>query len=529
MSQPAPTQSIDGNDSPPPRLVAVIDVGSISIRMQIAEIDDQGKIRNLEAFSHAVSLGKESFRKGHIPGKTIEDCVQVLTLYRTILQEFGITNPQQIRVVATSAVRAASNRMAFVDRIYIATEFEIEPFEEAELHRAIYFAISSLLKLESRHFQGETLVIEVGGGTSEVLVLEKENVSFARTYSLGALRLRNDIHQIEATPAQARGLMEAEIRRTLKQFRINCPNANFGNHVAIGGDVRFAAQKLAEATSDQPLVAIDLPSFKEFLDQIWKITPEEIATRYHMSLPDAQTLGPALLTHYLFACETGVEQLLIANVNLRDGLLKEMAEGRTWSEAIQQQIVRSAILIGRKFQFEESHALHVSELACQIFDQLQVLHQLPERFRGILQIAAILHDIGSFVSIQSRHKHSQYLIQNSDLFGIGKSDIELISQVARYHRRAFPQPTHLTFAGLSRDRRVAVSKLAALLRLAKALDVSMSQRIRSVESRIQESSVFLLAAEVSDVSVEKLELRKSSPLFESLFGKRIVLESTEEI
>lgn len=528
MSQPTTIQANEGDSNPPPRLVAVIDVGSISIRMQIAEIDERGTIRNLEAFSHPVSLGKESFRKGHIPGKTIEDCVQVLTLYRTILQEFGITNPQQIRVVATSAVRAASNRMAFVDRIYIATEFEIEPFEEAELHRAIYFAISSLLKKESSHFQGETLVIEVGGGTSEVLVLEKENVSFARTYSLGALRLRNDIHQLEATPTQARSLMEAEIRRTLKQFRMNCPNADFRDHIAIGGDVRFAAQNLGESTSDQSLVAIDLRAFGDFLDRIWRLTPEEIATRYHMSLPDAQTLGPALLTHYLFACETGVHQLLVANVNLRDGLLKEMAEGRTWSEAIQRQIVRSAILIGRKFRFEESHALHVSGLACQFFDQLQPLHQLPDRFRGILQISAILHDIGSFVSIQSRHKHSQYLIQNSDLFGIGKSDIELISQVARYHRRAFPQPTHLTFAGLSRDRRVAVSKLASLLRLAKAMDVSLSQRIKSIESRIQESSVLLLASDVSDVSVEKLELKKSSPLFESLFGKRVFLESTEE-
>jgi len=529
MSHPPETLDIEAGSVPPPRLVAVIDIGSISIRMQIAEIDEWGKIRNLEAFSQAVSLGKESFRKGHIPGKTIEDCVQVLALYRTILREFGITDPQQIRVVATSAVRSASNRMAFVDRIYIATEFEIEPFEEAELHRAIYFAISSLLKKESQHFQGETLVIEVGGGTSEVLVLEQADVSFARTYSLGALRLRNDVHQFEATPAQARGLMEAEIRRTLKQFRISCPTQKFRNHVAIGGDVRFAAQNLVESFNQQPLVAVDLGLFKDFLDKIWKSSPEEIATRYHMSLPDAQTLAPALLTHYLFGCETGVDQLLIANINLRDGLLKEMAEGRTWSEAIQQQIVRSAILVGRKFQFEETHAMHVSELACKLFSQLQPLHQLPDRFGGFLQIAAILHDIGSFVSIQSRHKHSHYLIQNSDLFGIGKSDIEIISHVARYHRRAFPQPAHITFAGLTRDRRVAISKLASLLRLAKALDVSMSQRIQSIDCRIQESNMIILVSDVSDVSVERLEMRKSSPLFESLFGKRVLLETTDEV
>lgn len=510
-----------------PRLVAVIDIGSISIRMQVAEIQDNREIRNLEAFSQAVSLGKESFKKGIIPANTIEDCVRVLTLYREILNEFGITQSDQIRVVATSAVKSASNRMAFVDRVYISTGFEIEPFEEAELHRAIYFAISPLILQNEKIFRKETLVIEVGGGTSEALVLAGQNVSFARTYSLGTLRLRNEVGHLDASPAQIRNLMEAEIHRVVKQFQASHHHAEIQNYVAIGGDVRFAAQKLGEPLGKQPMTVIELQRFRGFLDSVWSLTPEEIATRYHMSLPDAQTLGPALLTHYLFACETGVKQLQIANINLRDGLLKEMAEGRSWTETILNQIVRSAILIGRKFNFEEAHAIHVAELSGQLFDQLRPLHQLPERYQGILKIAGILHDIGSFVNIQSRHKHSQYLIMNSDLFGIGKSDLEIVSQIARYHRRAAPQPSHTFFASLARDKRVTIAKLAAILRVAIALDISLSGRIKNLACEIREPQVVIGVRDVADVSVEKLELRKSSTLFESLFGKKILLETVD--
>ena len=117
-----------------PRLVAVIDIGASSLRMQIAEIHDDDRIVRLESFEQAVSLGKDSFIKGRIDKSTIEDCVHVLSIYRAKLDEYGISDPGQIRVIGTSGLREAANRMAFQDRIFIATGFEIEPFDEAELH-----------------------------------------------------------------------------------------------------------------------------------------------------------------------------------------------------------------------------------------------------------------------------------------------------------------------------------------------------------------------------------------------------------
>ena len=126
--------------------MAVIDIGASSVRMQIAEIRADRSVRKLEAFNQAVSLGKDSFVKRKIEKQTIEDCVHVLKIYRSKLEEYGITEASQVRVIATSGVKEAQNRLAFLDRVYIATGFDVEPFDEAELHRVTYLSVLPVLK-----------------------------------------------------------------------------------------------------------------------------------------------------------------------------------------------------------------------------------------------------------------------------------------------------------------------------------------------------------------------------------------------
>ncbi len=177
-------------NDPAERSVAVIDVGTSAVRMTIAEITGKHQVRILERLSQAISLGKDAFTKGLIQHKTIEDCVRVLRSYRHILNENQITQPEQLRVVATSAVREAQNRLAFLDRVYSATGFQIEPIDEAEINRATYLGMLPFLS-NDREFQHSTNIItEVGGGSTDLLVLQQEHVTYAHAYRLGSLRLR---------------------------------------------------------------------------------------------------------------------------------------------------------------------------------------------------------------------------------------------------------------------------------------------------------------------------------------------------
>ena len=511
-----------------PKMVAVIDIGSSSLRMQLAEIRHDGTIRNLESFSQALSLGKDSFSKGLIERSTIEDCVHVLSIYRAKLDEYGITDPDNIRVIATSGVNEASNSLAFKDRIFVATDFVIEQFDEAILHRVTYLGLQSYLQNEPEFFKKQSVVMEVGGGTTEVLLLDGHDVSFSQTYRLGALRLRKQLEVYDAPLIKSRELMEAQIGGFLEQFLHSDPKIKPQHVVSMGGDVRFAVQLLTQKPVGKELVSIDLDSLMELTNDVLARSPESLVTQYHISLPDAQTLGPGLLTHVIFAKGLGVKNILVANVNIRDGLIKEMTERHEWTDSIQKQIVRSATILGRKYNFAEEHSLHVSQIACQLFDQLQVLHQLLPRYRGLLQVAAILHEVGLFISSRARHKHSMHIISHSEFFGIGAKELQMVALLARYYRGSSPSPTHSAYFRLGRWKRVAISKLAAILRVAKALDVTRSQHIESIVCRIEPTRIELHVEQPIDLSLEQLELKQTSQLFEEIFGKPLLLTSTRD-
>jgi exopolyphosphatase/guanosine-5'-triphosphate,3'-diphosphate pyrophosphatase len=200
-----------------------------------------------------------------------------------------------------------------------------------------------------------------------------------------------------------------------------------------------------------------------------------------------------------------------------------MAVHAVWTEEFSNQIIRSAIDLGTKFDFDEPHARHVAELSKLLFAQLQAEHQLEQRYAVILYIAALLHEIGLYIGYPSHHKHSMYLIRNSELFGLARKEVLLTALVARYYRRATPQSGHEGYTTLGRDERVAVSKLAAILRLAVALDDSRSQRIQKVACEIEDGRLVVSVADVPDLSLEQLALRQTGSLFEDVFGLQVQL------
>jgi len=521
----APANQIDILETQP-RLVAVIDIGSTSLRMQIAEIHSDGAVRRIESFSQAVSLGEDSFLQRSIELDTIEDCVKVLSGYRDQLNAYGIDQPQDIRVVATSGLNEAANKLAFRDRIYVATGFEIEAFDEAELHRVTYLGVLPSLLEKPELFSGQTLVLEVGGGTSEVLLLNGLNVSLAKTFPLGSLRLRKRIEAYDAPLLASRSLMETRITRIINQLVIDGVQPKPNAMLAMGSEVRFAAREISQQAVSNQLVPITLDQLNAFTESLLALSPATIATRYHMSLPDAQSLGPALLTQTMYASQLGIKQIHVADTNLRDGLVLEMAQGQQWSSGIHDQMVRSALQLGKKYKYDKPHAKHVARLATSLFDDLQDLHRLPQQYRSTLELAAILHEIGRFISVRSRHKHASYLIQNSELFGISRQELTLVSLIARYHRGAHPQPSHAPYSRLERDQRIIVTKLAAILRIAKALDTGRRQRIESLTASVTGAHLRVEVQNVQDLTVEKLELQETSRLFENVFGKRVVLTAT---
>ncbi len=369
------------------------------------------------------------------------------------------------------------------------------------------------------------MIVEVGGGSTEVLVVRAGNVLFSNTYRLGSLRLLETLEKFDAPLAKQRAIMESQIQRVVEQICEHVAGDLELQVIGIGGDVRFAANHLLSDWHSGALGELSVDSLNDFARQMLRLSDDEIVQRYGVSFQDAETIGPALLSYVLLARGFHATTLRIADTNLRDGLLRDLALRDMWTADFRNQIVRSAISLGRKFDFDAKHARHVADLARKLFIELQSEHHLESRMELLLYLAALLHEIGLYINVRSNHKHAMYLIRNSELFGLSRRDVLLVALVARYHRRSSPQPDHEGYATLDRQDRVAVAKLAAILRLAIALDESRSQRISSIKCRIDNNRLIIVATGVDDVSLEQLALRQTGNLFEEIFGLPVQIRS----
>ena len=506
------------------RTVAVIDVGTSSIRMAIADIATSRESHQLESLTQSVEIGKDTFSNGEISQKTMEECIAVLKSYRSKLDEYQIVRQEDIRIVATSAVREASNSLNFVDRVYVATGLEVEILDAAETHRITYRGVQPLLKARPDLFEAMSFIVEVGGGNTEILLVEQGNVAWSTAYRLGSLRLQEALESSHIPQNKMRQTMESEILSHLETLSAQRDDHKTTHMVAIGSDIRFAcSQILKKSVRDDELLSLAVDKFQLLVDVILNQTEESLVRKYHLTFAEAQTLGCSLLANLKCAEALGVDRILVSNTNLRDGLIRDLAEEGAWSEDFRTQIIRTARQLAHKYDVDEDHVSNVSELCQQLFQQLKSVHGLDDRFETLLITAAWLHEIGGYVNPSSIHKHSMYLIQNSSLFGLTRDDLQVVALVARYHRRALPKPTHSAYSSLDRVRRVAVAKMASILRIAIALDASRTQRIREIQCHIDRDRCVISVPYIDDLSLEQVAMRGGRQFFQSIFGTNVHL------
>jgi exopolyphosphatase/guanosine-5'-triphosphate,3'-diphosphate pyrophosphatase len=524
MSAPtARPKVLSATDSPRP--VAVIDIGATSIRMAIAEIHPGGEVRTLDTLIQSVDLGREAFENRRLSRNSIEKSASVLQRYQHVLREYGITSAEHVRVVATTAVREATNRLAFADRIFVATGLNVEPIDEAEVNRITYMGVIPHLQADAELADGKSLVVEVGGGNTEMLLVRGGNVLQSQSFRLGALRLLTTLGGVQASPSRRRAMMESHIRRMLVRISEEIQGDTSINLIALGGDIRFAAHQLLEGWDGTYLAQLPTDRLAKLADKLLSLDEDAIVKRYGANFIEAQTVAPALLAYTMLAKHFSLPTIHVCDTNLRDGLLHDMAAGRSWTAEFRNQIIRSAISLGRKFDFDEVHARNVAELAAKLFGQLQDEHRLDSRHEVLMFVAALLHEIGLVVNTRSNHKHALYLIRNSELFGLSKGELLLVGLVARYHRRAFPQPSHEGYGTLPQEERVLVAKLASILRLAIALDDTRSGRVREIQCLRASKQLVIHVPGVDDVTLEQIAMRENSGLFRDVFGMPVLLRA----
>jgi exopolyphosphatase/guanosine-5'-triphosphate,3'-diphosphate pyrophosphatase len=293
--------------------------------------------------------------------------------------------------------------------------------------------------------------------------------------------------------------------------------------LAIGGDARFAASRLQPGWEPNRLVTLPVKRVAEVAEKVLAYSEDDLVRLHALTYPEAETLGAALLTYVRLAQALGRGVLHVTTVSMRDGVLADMAAPPDAVDVFAEQILNAAEMLGAKYSADMPHGRHVARACLMLYDALAELHQLPPRSRLILEVATLLHEVGMHVSSRSHHKHSLYLINNSDVFGLSTWDKELAALVARYHRRSHPLMTHEIYGTLSRERRLMVCKLAAILRVADCLDRRHTQRVAIRRVEVLGDELRLLVSGVADPILERLALEQKAGMFADVYGLNVVL------
>jgi len=508
----------------PAKVVGVIDIGANAVRMVIAQVDSSGVVEVLERTQRAVLLGHDTFTRGRLSRRAMNAALGVLRDCKKLLDTYGA---ERLRAVATSAVREAANAEAFVDRVAMAADLDLEVLDPAEESRLTVSAVRRALRGALDLGQTHALVADVGGGSTLLTVLDRGAITASASYDLGSIRLWEQLAASREPQGRAAALLRRQVANAVEAIERALPLGKVGAFVAVGDEARFAARHVGQAAAAPGRVfTVEAGPFDRFVADCARLSAERLSRKHGLALQSAERLVPALLVYHALLRATRVQRMLVCNVSMRDGLLLELAREATGTEdpELAESVVQSARTIGEKYRYDPRHAEHVAGLAVRLFDELQGEHGLSPRHRLLLRVAAILHEVGGFVSNRAHHKHSYYLIANSEVFGLRREEVQVAALVARYHRRAVPKATHVEFLTLPRESRIAVSKLAAILRVADALDRGHAQQVRDfhVERRPGELAIYVRG--VPDLTVERRAIKQKGDLFEDTFGLRVRIE-----
>jgi len=516
---------------------AAVDIGSNSVRMEVAEVEpgdaasngDAGgtvrsTVRVLASERQVTRLGASVFRAGRISQEAIESICQVLAGMAVVWKRLDVNG---IRAVATAAVRDAGNQQEFLSRASAALGTDVEIISGQEEARLIHLGVKSRWPHPRERF----LIIDIGGGSAEIILSEDDRMVQSFSKPLGALRLQElFLRSDPPRPADLHRLEEYIEER-------------IGSAVRRIGLARIDRVVGTSATASAVVCAVNrIPRSRRDESDRKRATTVRIRQLYKtmsaMSADDRQTItgigprraeiilpGTAVLLHVLDAFR--MPALFYSSAGVRDGIIVDLAarghdRGLAQLTPEQRKVVED---MAERYGVPLRHARKSVRLASDLFRGLQPIHKLPPNYGRLLEAAACLHDVGHFVSDTRHHKHSYYLVANSDMPGFTRAEREIVANLCRYHRKAVPTPEHANLQLLDAEGRRAVTLLNPLLRMADSLDRSRAQRVRSLECRIRDNDlqIALSAAPDADIDLEVWAAERLAENFRLAYGKPVAI------
>lgn len=510
---------------PPTTTFGAIDVGTNSLHLLMVEISPEGDFHAIGGDKELVQIGRGGFREHRLTARKMDEAIRTLMRFAKLAR---IKDIGRLRAVATSAVREARNGGEFVERVRTEVGLPLHIISAEEEARLIHLGVRHAMDLST----GETLIFDIGGGSLEFILDSAGKADVVTSVKLGASRLAETFLRSDPpTEAEYKSLRE-HIQTRLAPLLELASKRKLARCIATSGTVRNIAEICRErrGTPDSDkntMLSMRRGELKALFGEFSTMPRENRAQIPGMDFKRVDACLPALMLMNIILRAIEVDEVECCESALREGIVvdyiarhrQHLMARATWPDPR----ARSVISLAERCQYRKAHAEHVAKLSLQLFDALAPLHQLPTMYRELLRYASLLHDIGYMIGHTGHHKHSYYLIRNGELRGFSAQEIEIMANVARYHRKERPKKSHYSYQHLDAEHFRPVRKLAVLLRLAESLDRTHYGVVDSVSCEITRDAVQMSLHADRDAELEHWTANRQAEHFEREFKRELHL------
>jgi len=508
------------------RVLAFIDLGTNSIRMSVVRIKANQAYTILREEKEIVRLGEHVFNRGYLQKKSMKRAILVCQKFVEVANAFG---SGEIIAVATSATREATNKSEFLEELR-KIGLNVTVISGKEEARLIYQGIASGVHIENK----KTIFIDIGGGSTEIVTGDQCRYCDTNSLELGAIRLsRMFLYECIENP------VPTQVYKTMKQYVRNKMRKTMErmNHekieLAIGSsgtiiNLAEIARKIFKKGGSKRDIVLEQSDLKEVIALLCSLPLDERKKVPGINADRADIIigGAVILETIMEDC--ALKEIMISNRSLRHGLLMDYLQKNGENLQFDGMSVRetSVLRLGRSCNINECHANTVASLALQLFDSAHKikLHRLGDAERELLKYSALLHDTGKFISFKDHHIHSHYVISHAELLGFNQTEITIMANVARFHRKRVPRQNETTMVELSEHSRMIVAILSMLLKFAEKLDRSHTGRVKTARFKKKDKKkVALSLRSEGECDLERWGVESVVSDFENMFGREVKL------
>ena len=502
---------------------AAIDIGSYVVSMKIFEVSKKNGMRQIDHIRHSIDMGTESYTTGKLSIERVNELCETLNEYKKIMDSYHV---EVYRAYGTSAIRESQNKSILIDQIRQRTGIEIEVLSNSEQRFLDYKSIAFQGESFDRIIEEGTAIVDIGGGSIQISLFDKDTLVSTQNLKLGVLRLQERMNHLNASLSQYAPLIEELVESLMSVYKkLYLKDRQIKNLIIVDDYITALTKRRSGEKKEEFITREDL---KHFLTLRKEKSIPELSRMLDMPEEDMPLLYISLLMVQRIMDDMEAENIWAPGVTLCDGIAYEYAEQNKIISSIhdfEKDIIACAQSISKRYQGSKKRSETLEKIALTIFDSTKKIHGLSKRERLLLQISTILHDCGKYISMMNLGDCSYSIIMATEIIGLSHQEREIVANVVKYNHKTFDYYEEMNHtASLDRDAYLKIAKLTAILRVANALDRSHKQKFKNVRISVREEQLLITVETNEDITLERGLFGARAEFFTEVFNLEPVIK-----